>query len=145
MYVLIDGGANISVVQDASWMSNVKPAKANDVVMMNSHPAPVKGYGDLQVEVLDEASKKWRVLRLRGVAHVPSSQFNLLGWTAYADQLRGEGKQMPALKYFTQEALLPMRDGGEITAKRRHGLFSLRARKCRGTKSTSSSPSSVSG
>jgi hypothetical protein len=64
MYVLIDGGANISVVQDASWMSNVKPAKANDVVMMNSHPAPVQGYGDLQVEVLDEASKKWRVLHL---------------------------------------------------------------------------------
>ena len=144
MYVLIDGGANISVVQDASWMSNVKPAKANDVVMMNSHPAPVQGYGDLQVEVLDEASKKWRVLHLRGVAHVPSSQFNLLGWTAYADQIRKAAQSEPALKYFTETATLPLPDGTEISAKRRHGLFSLRARRSSSSSSTSSSSSSTS-
>ena len=132
MYLLIDGGANISVLMSTyqSWLTNLRLAKTGDVVMMNAHPAPIKAYGDLRVDVHDDATGEWRQLVLLGVAVVPSSDFNLLGWTSYADQLAGETSDSNvALQYQRQRAIMPLAGGGTVTAARRHGLFSLRARK----------------
>ena len=55
-----DTCANVIIVgslKARSCMTNLRPAAEGDTVMMNSHPAPVKEYGDLHVEVFDDCDR----------------------------------------------------------------------------------------
>jgi hypothetical protein len=134
MEQLLDAGANCSIAQIVykKWLRNLRPAEPHDVVMMNAHPAKVDSYGDLHVEVHDDATGKWYPLVVMNVAVVPSSDFNLIGWSSYADQLKSAGAKRPRLLYGADAAMLPLGNGRCAMAKRRNGLFSLRTRKLRG-------------
>ena len=122
MEQLLDAGANCSIAQIVykKWLRNLRPAEPHDVVMMNAHPAKVDSYGDLHVEVHDDATGKWYPLVVMNVAVVPSSDFNLIGWSSYADQLKSAGAKRPRLLYGADAAMLPLGNGRCAMAKRRN-------------------------
>jgi hypothetical protein len=136
-FFVVDSGANTTVAGSAAARArvrDVRPAGENDVIMMNSHPARITGYGTLDAEFQDAATEEWFLVALENVAVCPDSDYDLLGWSAYADGVaRRTGSEPPPMLTFTHEAQLPVTHGaaGElkyITAKRHNGMFSFRAR-----------------
>lgn len=134
-FVVLDNGANISVagsVAARARVRDVRPAGENDVVMMNSHPAHITGYGTLDTEFQDTVTEKWFPVTLENVAVCPDSDHDLLGWSAYADTVaKRTGREPPPMLTFTQTAQLPVTHSGSqryITAQRHNGMFSFRAR-----------------
>jgi hypothetical protein len=136
-FLVLDTAANISVagsVAAQTQVYDVRPAGELDVVLMNSHPSRITGYGKMDVELQDAVTKTWRAATLTNVAVCPDSDHDLLGWSAYADALssRAGDHKLPPLQHFKDTARLPVeREGGGfeyITAGRYNGLFSVRAR-----------------
>ena len=125
----VDNCASISVVGDSLRLGlrDFRPAKHGDVVMMNNFPAAVKGYGDLHVHVLCARKNVSRQLVLREVAYVPTSRFNLLSWSRYAEQLDADTGRGNTMKSRQKWLVLPL-DGGSAVANMHNGLYSFKCR-----------------
>jgi hypothetical protein len=126
-YLQVDSCANVSIVCSAESLVDVKTASANEVIMMNSYPAPVAAYGTLKCDVMCEKTKRWTRLCVNNVAVVPSSSFNLLGWSAY----QASTPRLPtgsALTFTGTHVILPLAPSGTAMGSLRGGLFSFRCR-----------------
>ena len=122
-----DSCANCIVVSSPTaqaCISNRRPAGKHDHIMMNAFPARVTAYGDFTVELFDEQDKAWTKVVFRNAAVVPSSKYDLLGFSAYQKQLP-RGAQ---LIFVDGQVKLPLPDGRVVTGSKRGGLFSLRGR-----------------
>jgi len=133
LWLVVDGGANCLALQALykHWLFNLRVAPPGSVIMMNSHPEVITHFGDLCVDVRDEATGEWKTLFAENVAVVPGSDFNLLGWSFFAKQLQRRGVDKPQLLHGVESAVMSVEGGESVTAKLRHGLFTLRARKRR--------------
>ena len=133
LWLVLDGGANCLILQSLykHWLSNLRVAPPGTFIKMNSHPEAVSHFGDLCVDVRDEVTGAWKNMAAENVAVVPGSDFNLVGWSFYAKQLRRRGVDEPQMLHGVDSAVVSVEGGESVTAKLRHGLFTLRARKCR--------------
>jgi len=133
LWLVVDGGANCFALQSLykHWLTNLRVAPPGSVIMMNTHPEVITHFGDLCVDVRDELTGEWKTLFAENVAVVPGSDFNLVGWSFYAKQLQRRGVDKPQLLHGVESAVVSVEGGEPVTAKLRHGLFTLRARKCR--------------
>jgi hypothetical protein len=130
-FLQVDTAANITLVrfsmeQAKAVMTNVRLAK-NKLVMMNAHPAEIVAFGSMTFQVLDDNTNTWKWLTIDDVAVVPSSKFNLLGWTPYAKQLEKQ-RPVPTLVLGSRTVTLPIGRHDEATGRARGGLFSLKCR-----------------
>jgi hypothetical protein len=126
-YLHQDTAANCIILGSKAGRScviNRRSAAKDDYVMMNAFPMRVEEYGDLVTELQDTDSGEWFAVEAKDVMVISSSQYDLLGLSAFQKQLP-RGAQ---IVFEDDRVRLPLRNGKVVTGKRRGGLFSMRAR-----------------
>jgi hypothetical protein len=125
----LDNCANIHVLcgkEVEARLFNVRPAEQGDVILMNSHPEPIKCYGDLEAVVTCAETGKTHALVMKDCAVVPSSSFQLLSVSKYLKELqKATGRKEPCVKTYMDKAKVPLKTGS-VCARQSGGLYSLK-------------------
>jgi hypothetical protein len=122
---LVDNASNVHLICDPllqSSMYDLSPSPPKpQFILMNSFPARIVCRGSLDLQVLCSRTGAAHVLQLKNVAFCAESSWNILSWSALADQLQGE----PLLLTGRTEVGVPTASGGRVWGKRTGGLYCL--------------------
>ena len=128
-WLLVDNASNVHLVCDPalrSRMYDLLPIpQTQQFILMNAHPLPVLARGSLDVRVACSRTGVEHLFRLRNVAFCEASAWNILSWSAYADQLALSSGQEPLLLTGRQEVGVPTAGGARVWGTREGGIFRL--------------------
>jgi hypothetical protein len=129
----VDNACTIQVVHTAAlraMMYDIHPTSHKpEYILMNATPARIECRGSVDLPVVCARTGKVHVFQLKNVAYCPTSNWNILSWSSWADHLYEQGgrNREPKMETGRMDVGVPVTHSGKVVwGTREGGLFCLR-------------------